>query len=98
MIGSLIVFRILAKNTKLTMNKFCRQFYGYIDRSNNYKYTYKRGGFIEKFRYIKPLRGVLIVRKKDSKKIISFLKDFNADIFVRDVLLNKEDMRKLKIK
>lgn len=98
MIGKLIVFRVLAKNDKLTTNKFCRQFYGYIDRSNNYRYTYKREGFIEKFPYIKPLRGVLIVKKRDSKQIVSFLKMFNADIFMRDVLLNKEDMRKLKIK
>lgn len=98
MLGKIIIFRILPRNTKLVMNKFCRQFYGYVDRSHNYRYTYKRGGFLEKFPYIKPLRGVLIVRTKDSKSIISFLKDFNADIFVRNIVLTKEDMRKLNIK
>jgi hypothetical protein len=80
------------------MNKFCRKFYGYVDRSNNYRYTYRREGFIEKFPHIKPLRGVLIVRKEDSESIVTFLKEFNADILVRSIVLTEDDMKKLKIK
>jgi hypothetical protein len=94
--GKIIVFRVLAKTNKSIMNKFCRQFYGYLDRSHNSQYTYKRKGFIERFPYIKPLRGVIIVKKEDAKKIISFLNSYNAEIYARDIILVKEDKDKLK--
>lgn len=94
-IGKIIVFRVLARNDKLTMNKFCRQFYGYLDRSHNYRYEYQRKGFIENFQYIKPLRGVLVVRKEDADEIISFLRSYNAEIYARDIILLQDDIKKL---
>ena len=97
-IGKIIIFRVLACSDKLTMNKFCRQFYGYTDRSHNYRYEYQRKGFIDNFPYIKPLRGVIVVRKEDANEIISFLKSYQAEIYTRDIILLKKDLRKLKIK
>lgn len=94
-VGKIIVFRVLARNDKLTMNKFCRQFYGYLDRSHNYRYQYQRKGFIENFSYIKPLRGVIVVRKEDANEIISFLKSYNAEIYARDIILTQDDLKKL---
>ena len=96
-IGKIIVFRVLAQNNKSIMNRFCRQFYGYIDRSNNYGYQYHRKGFLENFQYIKPLRGVLIVNNEDGEKIISFLESYNAEIYARDIFLKEEDIQSLKI-
>lgn len=95
-IGKIIVFRVLANNTKLVMNKFCREFYGYMDRSCNYKYTYRRKGFLENFVYIKPLRSVLVVRKEDAVSIIEFLKRYNAEIYARDIILEKPDIKIFK--
>lgn len=97
-IGKIIVFRVLARNDKLTMNKFCRQFYGYLDRSHNYQYKYQRKGFIENFLYIKPLRGVIVVRKEDADEIISFLKSYNAEIYARDIILLEKDLKELRIR
>ena len=94
-IGKIIVFKVLAKNNKLLMNKFCRKFWGYKDRSNNYKYEYKRNGYIDQFSYIKPLRGVLVVKKEDAGEIISFLESYNADIYARDIILLNEDQKAL---
>ena len=94
-IGTIIVFRVLARNDKLTMNRFCRQFYGYLDHSNNYKYRYQREGFLDNFKYIKPLRGVIVVKKKDANEIISFLQSYNAEIYARDILLLEEDLKEL---
>ena len=94
-VGKVIVFRVLTRNDKLTMNKFCRQFYGYLDRSHNYRYQYQRKGFIENFPYIKPLRGVIVVRKEDADEIISFLKSYNAEIYARDIILTQDDLKKL---
>lgn len=97
-IGKLIVFRVLPYTTKLVMNRFCRQFYGYTDKSNRGRYTYHREGFLDNFNYIRPLRGVLIVRQEEAPAIIDFLKDYNAEVFVRDVILEEEDKQKLRIR
>ncbi len=96
--GTIIVFRILTRTNKLAMNKFCRQFYGYTDRSHNYRYEYQRKGFLDNFPYIKPIRGVIIVRKEDASEIISFLESYNAEIYARDIILLEKDLWKLKIK
>jgi len=96
-IGTIIVFRVLAQNNKSIMNRFCRQFYGYLDRSNNYEYQYHRKGFLDDFQYIKPLRGVIVVKKEASEKIISFLESYNAEIYARDIILQDEDINKLKM-
>jgi len=77
------------------MNKFCRQFYGYLDRSHNYKYQYQRKGFIENFPHIRVIRGVIIVKKEDADEIVSFLGSYNAEIFTREIILLPEDLNKL---
>ncbi len=96
--GKIIVFKVLTKTNKLVMNKFCRQFYGYLDRSHNYRYQYKRKGFIENIPHIKLLRGVIIVKKEDANEIILFLKSYNAEIFEREIILLSEDLDKLSFK
>ena len=96
--GKIIVFKILTKTNKLVMNKFCRQFYGYIDRSHNHRYQYQRKGFIENFPHIKVLRGVIVVKIEDANEIISFLESYNAEIFAREIVLVPEDLDKLSFK
>lgn len=96
--GKMIAFRVQANITQAKLNKFCREFYGYLDRSNKGKYAYKRKGFLDKFLHINPIRSLLIVRDEDCQKIVSFLEDYNAEIFVRSIILEAEDMKKLRIK
>ena len=96
--GKIIVFKVLTKTNKLIMNKFCRQFYGYLDRSHNYRYQYQRKGFIENFPHIKVLRGVIVVKIEDANEIISFLESYNAEIFAREIVLVPEDLDKLNSK
>lgn len=96
-IGKIIVFRVSTQNKKSTIDRFCRQFYGYLDRSHNDRYRYQRKGFIDNYPYIKPLRGVIVVRKKDADKIISYLESYNVEIYARDIILLKDDLKKLKI-
>lgn len=95
--GKLISFKVLANNDKLHMNKFCRDFYGFMDKSNNGKYSYKRKGFINQFKYVKLMKSLLIVKKEDFKEIISFLKKYNASLTMRDVVLSKSDIKTLKL-
>ena len=41
-------------------------------------------------------RCVLIVGKEDADKIISFLNENNAEVFVREIILKKSDIENLK--
>ena len=90
--GTIILFRVLPQTTKNLMNKFCREFYGYEAKSHYGQYTYKKKGFLEDFRHIKPLRSVLIVREEDADGIISFLREYNAEVIVRRIELDDEDI------
>jgi hypothetical protein len=91
-LGELIVFKLATSNDHSTMKKFCRRFYGYLDRSHNYKYTYERRGFLDDFPHLKLQRGVIVVRKQDAKEVISFLESYHAEIFARDLVLTEEDL------
>lgn len=96
MIGNIIIFRVLPSNSKLRMNKFCREFYGYKMKSNYGRYTYEKKGFLDNYPYIKIQRGVIIARSVDAGEIISFLESYNAEIFTREISLLEEDLDQLK--
>jgi hypothetical protein len=98
MYGTIIIFRILRHTTKNKMNKFCREFYGYESKSNYGRYTYWKKGFLEDFPYIKPLRGVLVVREEDADGLVSFLHDYKAEVYVRRIVLEESDIEKLGLK
>jgi hypothetical protein len=94
-LGKVIIFKISPNNDESTMKKFSRRFYGYLDRSHNYRYKYQRKGFLDDFPYIKPHKGVIVVRKDDAEDILAFLESYNAEIFVRDIILVEEDIEQL---
>lgn len=93
--GALIAFKISHTNTHPSINRFCREFYGYTDKSNKGKYCYERPGFISKYRHINLLRGLIIVRPEDSEEIMAFLQKYDADVFMREIILMHSDVQKL---
>lgn len=93
--GALIAFKISHTNTHSSINRFCREFYGYTDKSNKGRYCYERLGFISKFRHINLLRGLIIVRLEDSEEVMNFLRKYNADVFMREIVLLHSDVQKL---
>lgn len=96
--GKIIAFRVQSKTTQAKLNKFCRKFYGYTDKSCHGKYTYKRKGLLDDIPHINPIRSLLIVKDEDCDKVVLFLEKYNADVFVRTVILEETDIEKLKIK
>jgi hypothetical protein len=46
---------------------------------------------MEDIPYIKLIRGVIIVRGSDLERVLSFLKEYNAEVYTRDVTLTLED-------
>ena len=95
-LGKVIIYKLSKNNDHSTMKKFSRRFYGYLDRSYNYKYRYQRKGFLDDFPYIKPHKGVIVVRKQDADEILDFLESYNAEIYARDIVLQDEDLEQLE--
>jgi len=94
--GRIIIYRIKKELPSGVKSRLLQKLWGYKDKSNFGKYTYKREGLLDKIPHISPTRGVIIVRGKDYKKIFEFLKD-KADIFSRRIILTSKDKRKLKV-
>lgn len=83
--------------TQVERNRFRKELLGYNDFSNKGKYKYYRSGLLDEIPHNKLIRSVLVIKKEDHDKIVSFLDKYNARYFVREVKLTKEDMDKLKI-
>ncbi len=45
---------------------------------------------------INPIRSIIIVKKNDAEKVLEFLKEFDAEVFFKEIKLQKEDMEKLE--
>ncbi len=95
--GIIIVFKNPKAEPK-TLSKFCREFYGYKDKSQHGKYFYQRKGLLDKIPHIliNPIRTAMVVKKEDSEMVINFLKKYNADIFARKIELLSTDLNKIK--
>jgi len=52
-------------------------------------------GLLEDIPHAKLLRGVIIVTENGWKAVVRFLKEFNAEIYVRRVVLTPEDKKAL---
>ena len=92
--GTLISYKL----NKLPPQERCkiyRKLNGWKDKSQHSKYTYDRKGILSSTPHIPINRCVLIVRKESAGKIISFLDENNAEVFVREIILKKSDIEKL---
>jgi len=94
--GKLIAFIVHSNGNRTKSSMFAKKFYGQETSSNNGRYRYRRKGFLDDIPHIKLIRGVIIVFKKDVNKVIEFLKDYNTDIYIRNVELTLEDFRTLQ--
>jgi len=43
------------------------------------------------------IRGVIIVEKKNKKKILELLEEFDAEVYVREVVLIRKDLKALGV-
>ncbi|TET90925.1 MAG: hypothetical protein E3J35_04625 [Methanomassiliicoccales archaeon] len=69
--------------------------YGQETSSHGGKYIYWRKGLLDDIPYVKLIRGVVIVKEKDSKRVVEFLKGYDAKVHVREVTLSRRDERTL---
>lgn len=73
-------------------SRFKREFFGYVDKSNNNQYTYQRKGLLKDIPHSKPIRSTVIVKSKDEAKIIRFLKRFKAEIKTYWIIIDKNEL------
>jgi hypothetical protein len=91
MIGNIIVFRFKEKTEQKSINQFCKKFYGQNTSSHGGKYQYRRHGLLDNIPHIKFIGGVIIVTKDSAEKVIDFLKEYNSEYYIREVILLGED-------
>lgn len=96
--GAIIAFRNKPKTPSKDLKRFCNQLYGYKDHSQKGNYLYKRKGLLDKIPHIliNPIRSVVIIKKKDAEQVLNFLKEFDVEIYVKDIKLEEEDIKKLE--
>jgi hypothetical protein len=93
MMGKLIAFVIYSKGDRTKSSKFSKKFYGQDTSSHSGKYRYRKKGFLDNVPHIKLIRGVIIVKKEDIDRVLSFLSHYDLKILIRNVELKKEDIQ-----
>ena len=96
MMGKLITFRVYRNNDQRTTNRFCQRFYGQDATSHGGRYRSHKRGLLEDIPHVKLIRSVIIVAEEDAEKVIDFLKEYNAEIHVREVVLTPRDEQALR--
>ena len=89
--GNIIVFRFKEKTEQKFINQFCKKFYGQNTSSHGGKYQYRRHGLLDNIPHIKLIGGVILVKKDFAEKVVDFLKEYNAEFYIREVILLYED-------
>ena len=62
-----------------------RSLFGYKDKSNNGKYSYKREGLLSKFDYKKLNKSVVVVDAKDAEKVRKILRKFGLNVLIMNL-------------
>jgi len=55
---------------------------GYRDHSNKGRYVYTRQGLLDKIPHLQLQKGVLLLREKDTQKLIELLKKYGAEYYI----------------
>jgi len=96
--GNIVAFRVYKNTDAATTNRFCQKFYGQDTTSHGGKYRSHKHGLLEDIPHVKLIRGVIILPEKDLETVLKFLNEFNAEVYVREVVLTPDDERILGMK
>lgn len=96
--GIIIAYRLKTPHDPNVASALVKKLYGQNTSSHGGKYRYRRKGLLDEIPSSKLIRGVIIVRKKDKKKILELLNEFEAEVHVREVVLKNKDVKALAMK
>ena len=97
MLGILIVYRLRSPHDPNRASDLVKKLYGQKTSSHKGRYTYRRKGFLDDIPSIRLIRGVLIVRMEDKNPIVSLLEGFDAEIYIREIVLTEQDKKALRL-
>jgi hypothetical protein len=92
MMGKILAYRLKEMNTA-EKNYFCKHFLGQETSSNRGRYRYRRKGLLDHIPHRKLIRGVLIIPSGYSDEVVDFLHMYNAEVYIRNVVLTSDDIR-----
>jgi hypothetical protein len=90
--GEIIIFKLGKETTRAERARFCRELYGYVDRSYHGKYIYLRRGLLSSIPHFIPVRSVIVVRMEDAEKVESFLRERNAKVLSWRIDLGEKEL------
>ncbi len=98
MFGTLIAFRLRPPQDPNEASKLVKKLYGQKTSSHKGRYHYRRKGLLDKIPSHKLIRGVIVIKTEDEERILSFLREYNTEIFVRKIKLTDDDLTALGTK
>ena len=75
--------------TKKEKTNFSRGIFGYDDKSNKGRYTYKRKGSLTKYIYDKVGKSAFLIETKDEKKVIGVMYKYRIPLTLIKLVLKK---------
>ena len=94
-IGSILIYRLTALD-QIERDRFCRELLGRTVKTHQGKYTHRIEGLLDIIPHIRVGRGILIVKRANRRGLSDFFRNRGVeDIFIRDIILTKTDIRKL---
>ena len=86
--AKLIIYELakLEQYHKVLVN---RALFGFTDNSNKGSYLYKRGGVLSNLPHVRLIRGTIIVKGKDSNKVVSVLHNYKVNPKVFDITIKQ---------
>jgi hypothetical protein len=95
--GMLIAYRLRTPHDPNVASALVKKLYGQSTSSQGGKYRYRRKGLLDEIPSIRLIRGVIIVEKRNKKKILDLLEEFDAEVYVREVVLIRKDLKALGV-
>ena len=81
--------------TRGEISKFYRDLYGYESYSHYGRYRSRKTGFLDGIMNIRYEKGMILIRKEDQRRVISFLKKSGAEILKWEVIPGNSEVKKL---
>jgi hypothetical protein len=94
--GILIAFR-LSDYDKNRASDLVKRLYGQETSSHGGRYRYRRTGLLEGVPHRRLIRGVIVLRVEDEKRVVRLLRELGAEVHVRRVELTAEDRNVLNL-
>jgi len=95
--GDLLLFWLPPRTPNRVHTRFRQWLYGREVETGDGKYRYRRWGALERERHVLLYTGAVILPKGAGKRIAAMLRQKGAVVLEREVVLTKDDRRRLRL-